>query len=80
MFATHGNGRHLKLEQPPNYNTTNRSSYHSEFDAMRELRHYFQNDKQVPRELIYISSYWKSGVSEDGHKAFKQQDAQQSSK
>jgi NADPH-dependent ferric siderophore reductase len=50
-----------------------------EFDAMRELRHYFQNDKQVPRELIYISSYWKSGVSEDGHKAFKQQDAQQSS-
>jgi NADPH-dependent ferric siderophore reductase len=47
-----------------------------EFDDMRELRNYFQNDKQVDREHIYISSYWKSGVTEDGHKALKQQDAQ----
>ncbi|MBU2871883.1 siderophore-interacting protein [Colwellia sp. E2M01] len=49
-----------------------------EFDAMRELRSYFQNDKQVDREHIYISSYWKNGVTEDGHKVLKQQDAQQS--
>ncbi|MCF2948045.1 siderophore-interacting protein [Paraglaciecola aquimarina] len=49
-----------------------------EFDAMRELRSYFQDDKQVDREHIYISSYWKNGVTEDGHKAIKQQDAQQS--
>ncbi len=49
-----------------------------EFDDMRELRKYFQNDQQVPRELIYISSYWKNGLSEDGHKVIKQQDAQSS--
>lgn len=49
-----------------------------EFDAMRELRGYFQDDKQVDREHIYISSYWKNGVTEDGHKAIKQQYAQNS--
>lgn len=49
-----------------------------EFDAMRELRSYFQDDKQVDRQHIYISSYWKNGVTEDGHKVLKQQDAQQS--
>jgi len=49
-----------------------------EFDSMRALRHYFRNDKQVPRENIYLSSYWKQGVTEDGHKVIKQQDAKNS--
>ncbi|NVJ56308.1 MAG: siderophore-interacting protein, partial [Vibrionaceae bacterium] len=40
-------------------------------------RQYLRNDKQVKRENIYISSYWKQGVSEDGHKVIKQQDAKQ---
>lgn len=48
-----------------------------EFDAMRTLRQYLRNDKQVERENIYISSYWKQGVTEDGHKVIKQQDAKQ---
>ena len=48
-----------------------------EFDSMRALRQYFRNEKEVDRENIYISSYWKQGVSEDGHKAIKQQDAQE---
>tara|TARA_Y100001956_G_scaffold37433_1_gene36851 strand:+ start:3528 stop:4304 length:777 start_codon:yes stop_codon:yes gene_type:complete len=46
-----------------------------EFDSMRALRTYFRNEKEVNRENIYISSYWKQGVSEDGHKVLKQQDA-----
>ncbi|WP_061017470.1 siderophore-interacting protein [Vibrio splendidus] len=47
-----------------------------EFESMRELRQYFRNEKEVEKENIYISSYWKRGVSEDGHKVIKQQDAQ----
>ena len=48
-----------------------------EFDAMRALRQYLRNDKAIERDFIYISSYWKNGVSEDGHKVIKQQDAQE---
>ena len=47
-----------------------------EFESMRELRQYFRNEKEVEKENIYISSYWKRGVTEDGHKVLKQQDAQ----
>ncbi|EMV2054444.1 siderophore-interacting protein [Vibrio parahaemolyticus] len=47
-----------------------------EFDSMRALRQYFRNEKEVDRENIYISSYWKQGVSEDGHKAIKREDAE----
>jgi len=47
-----------------------------EFDSMRSLRQYFRNDKDIDREFIYISSYWKNGVSEDGHKALKREDAE----
>ncbi|MCG9639812.1 siderophore-interacting protein [Vibrio sp. Isolate34] len=47
-----------------------------EFESMRKLRQYFRNEKEVEKENIYISSYWKRGVTEDGHKVLKQQDAQ----
>lgn len=47
-----------------------------EFDSMRALRQYFRNEKEVDRENIYISSYWKQGVSEDGHKVIKHEDAE----
>lgn len=47
-----------------------------EFDSMRSLRQYFRNEQQVERENIYISSYWKQGVAEDGHKVIKRQDAE----
>lgn len=47
-----------------------------EFDLMRALRQYFRNEKEVDRENIYISSYWKQGVSEDGHKVIKREDAE----
>ncbi|MGC7893789.1 siderophore-interacting protein [Vibrio anguillarum] len=47
-----------------------------EFDTMRTLREYFRNEKEIAKDNIYISSYWKRGVSEDGHKQLKQTDAQ----
>lgn len=47
-----------------------------EFDDMRKLRHYFRNEKSVSRDSIYISSYWKQGVTEDGHKVLKREDAE----
>ncbi|MEZ9513002.1 siderophore-interacting protein [Vibrio breoganii] len=50
----------------------------TDFDSMRELRQYFRNDKEIDKQDIYISSYWKQGVSEDGHKAIKKQDAEES--
>ncbi|WP_325895398.1 siderophore-interacting protein [Grimontia sp. NTOU-MAR1] len=47
-----------------------------EFDSMRALRQYFRNDREVDRENIYISSYWKDGVTEEGHKVIKRKDAE----
>lgn len=46
-----------------------------EFDSMRQLRQYFRNEKEVEKDNIYISSYWKRGVTEDGHKVIKREDA-----
>ncbi|MEZ8141009.1 siderophore-interacting protein [Enterovibrio sp. FF113] len=47
-----------------------------EFDSMRTLRQYFRNEKGVERDNIYISSYWKNGVTEEGHKVAKREDAE----
>lgn len=47
-----------------------------EFDSMRELRQYFRNEKEVAKENIYISSYWKRGVTEEGHKVIKRSDSE----
>jgi NADPH-dependent ferric siderophore reductase len=46
-----------------------------EFSAMRALRVYFRNDKSIDKDNIYISSYWKSGCTEDGHKVAKRDDS-----
>jgi NADPH-dependent ferric siderophore reductase len=46
-----------------------------EFSNMRLLRAYFKKEKQVSRDQLYISSYWKMGQSEDKHKVIKKQDA-----
>ncbi|WP_260261945.1 siderophore-interacting protein [Vibrio intestinalis] len=50
-----------------------------EFDSMRQLRQYFRNEKEVLKDNLYLSSYWKKGVSEDGHKVIKRQDAEENS-
>ncbi|GGO67343.1 siderophore-interacting protein [Bowmanella pacifica] len=47
-----------------------------EFDAMRQLRQYFRNERAVPHQDIYISSYWRQGKPEDKHVIDKRIDAQ----
>lgn len=47
-----------------------------EFSDMRQLRQYFKVDRGVAKESIYISSYWKQGLNEEGHKEVKLKDAQ----
>lgn len=46
-----------------------------EFSAMREIRQLLKVERAVPRERLYISSYWKQGISEEEHKVIKGQDA-----
>lgn len=46
-----------------------------EFSAMRELRRYFKEERQVGRGELYVSSYWKLGNNEDQHKVVKREDA-----
>lgn len=45
-----------------------------EFSSMRQLRRYFKDDRKVPRESMYISSYWKLGLAEEQHKIAKKKD------
>ncbi len=47
-----------------------------EFSNMRLLRRYFKQERDVPREELYVSSYWKLGHTEDEHKIAKQRDTQ----
>lgn len=47
-----------------------------EMNSMRPLRQYFLREKRVPKDQIYISSYWKIGASDEGHKLAKKQEAE----
>jgi NADPH-dependent ferric siderophore reductase len=46
-----------------------------EFSSMKQFRQFYLKEKQLNRKEIYISSYWKHGVSEDEHKRVKREDA-----
>ena len=46
-----------------------------EFSQMRASRRALSAQPHFERELAYFSSYWKPGVTEDGHKKLKQEDA-----
>ena len=46
-----------------------------EFHSMRKLRDYFKKTREVPKSHLYISSYWKTGRTEDEHKVDKRQDS-----
>lgn len=46
-----------------------------EFSIMRSLRRYFKVDKNLDKDSMYISSYWKAGMDEEQHVAVKRQDA-----
>ncbi|MBT6143750.1 siderophore-interacting protein [bacterium] len=47
-----------------------------EFSSMRALRRYFKQDKNVAKKSVYVSSYWKCGLSEEQHKKVKRTDAE----
>ncbi|WP_027696085.1 siderophore-interacting protein [Vibrio litoralis] len=47
-----------------------------EFTAMKAIRTHFNNQDAIQREKSYFSSYWKQGVTEDGHKVIKREDAE----
>ena len=46
-----------------------------EFSAMRKLRRHLIDERGVGKREMYISSYWKLGTSEDGHRVVKREDA-----
>jgi NADPH-dependent ferric siderophore reductase len=47
-----------------------------EFESMKALRNYFRQERSVPKEHSYISSYWKRGVNEEKHKLIKRAEAE----
>lgn len=47
----------------------------SEFSVMRALRAYLREERGLGPDRLYISSYWKSGLSEEEHKVAKREDA-----
>lgn len=46
-----------------------------ELSAMRLLRRHLIDERGVGKRDMYISSYWKLGASEDGHRVVKREDA-----
>lgn len=49
---------------------------HGDAGFVRELRRYLRVEKNVPREFLSISGYWKRGLAEDGWRTAKQAWAQ----
>lgn len=47
-----------------------------EFSAMRHLRSYLREEQGLGADQLYLSSYWKSGLTEEAHKIAKREDAQ----
>jgi NADPH-dependent ferric siderophore reductase len=45
-----------------------------EFNAMKILRNFFQNEKKINKKNMYVSSYWKSGIDQEKHKVLKKND------
>jgi NADPH-dependent ferric siderophore reductase len=42
-----------------------------ESSLIKKLRHYLMIEKRVPKQDAYISGYWKIGLIEDEHRAWK---------
>ena len=47
-----------------------------EFSAMKALRTLLREERGLGPDRLYISSYWKSGLTEDAHKIAKREDAE----
>jgi NADPH-dependent ferric siderophore reductase len=48
----------------------------AEFTAMKNLRQYFKVERKVNKNNIYVSSYWKMGEADEGHKKAKKMDVE----
>ena len=48
----------------------------AEFEAMKRLRALFRDELKLPKDSVYVSSYWKAGLVEDDHKVIKRKDAE----
>ncbi|QZH75267.1 MAG: siderophore-interacting protein [Erythrobacter sp.] len=48
----------------------------SEFGAMQALRAYLRDERGLGPDRLYISSYWKCGLTEEDHKRIKREDAE----
>lgn len=46
-----------------------------EFNTMKALRNFFQNEKNINKKNMYISSYWKIGIDQEKHKVLKKNDS-----
>lgn len=51
----------------------------TEFEAMRRARQYLREERGLPPEQLYISSYWKQGLVEDEHREVKRADSVEAS-
>ncbi|GAA5055598.1 siderophore-interacting protein [Erythrobacter westpacificensis] len=47
-----------------------------EFSSMKQLRAYLRGEHGLGPDSLYISSYWKSGLTEEDHKIAKREDAE----
>jgi len=46
---------------------------HGEAGSVREIRRYLRFDREVPRERLSISGYWRTGHNEDGWQSSKRE-------
>lgn len=46
-----------------------------EFSSMQAIRTYLRGERGLGPDRLYISSYWKSGLTEEDHKVAKRDDA-----
>ncbi len=46
----------------------------AEYSVMKALREYFFKERQLMRSDVYVSSYWKSGATDEEHKQAKSLD------
>jgi len=47
-----------------------------ESGVIKGIRGYFSNERQLPRDDVYISGYWKIGLIEDEHQKMKRAEAE----
>lgn len=48
----------------------------AEFNAMKALRDFLRGERGLTPDRLYVSSYWKAGLSEEEHKVVKREDGE----